>query len=108
MFLPCKVLSLVFVVSTAGFVALCSGGPGGKSALQQTPPEELPPPHADAGEPDEDGEGRAGGDAGPPAGAEERPAALAAEGRGAQGCHGEAGGRAQVNCRFWFGLLRLP
>lgn len=84
-------------------VLLCgSGGPGGEGALQQTLQEKLPPSHADAGEPDEDGEGRAGGHAGPPAGAEERPAPLAAEGRGAQSGHGEAGGGAAVNTPGWF------
>ena len=74
-----------------------SGGPGGKSALQQTIQEKLPPSHTDAGEPDEDSEGRAGGHAGPPPGAEERPAPLAAEGGRAQSHDGEVGSRAQVN-----------
>lgn len=78
-------------------VARDSGGPGGKSALEQAIQEELPPSHADAGEPDEDGERRAGGNAGPPPGAEERPAPLAAEGGGAQSHDGEVGSGAQVN-----------
>lgn len=74
-----------------------SGGPGGKSALQQTVQEELPPSHADAGEPDENSERRAGGHTGPPSGAEERLAAFTAESRRAQSSDGEAGSRAQVN-----------
>lgn len=78
----------------------CSGGLGGKSALQPTPQEEFPASHANAGESDEDGERRAGGHAGPPAGAEERPAALAAESGGAQSCNGETGRRNEVNGLF--------
>lgn len=92
-------------------VACCSGGPGGKSALQQTIQEKLPPSHADAGEPDENGERRAGGNAGPSPGAEERLAPLTAKSGRAQGCNGEAGGRAQVNnlpCgKQGFDLFRL-
>lgn len=85
-------------IRDSGFcLPVCSGGPGGKGALQQTAQEELPPSHADAGEPDEDSERRACGHAGPPPGAEERPASLAAEGRRAQSSDGEAGSRAQVN-----------
>lgn len=91
-------ISQLVVACDCVFWLLChSGGPGGKSALQPTVQEKLPPSHADAGEPDEDGQGRVGGHSGPPAGAEERPASLAAESRGAQSCHGEAGSRAQVN-----------
>lgn len=74
-----------------------SGGLGGKGALQQTIQEKLSPSHADAGEPDEDCERRAGGHTGPPSGAEERLAPLAAESRRAQSCDGEAGSRAQVS-----------
>lgn len=61
----------------------CSGGPGGKGALQQTLQEELPPSHTDAGEPDENGERWARGHAGSSSGAEERLASLTAESRGA-------------------------
>lgn len=85
----------------------CSGGLGGKSALQPTPQEEFPASHANAGESDEDGERRAGGHAGPPAGAEERPAALAAESRGAQSCNGETGCRNEVNGSVPLFPLRL-
>lgn len=84
----------------------CSGGPGGEGALQPTAQEKLPASHADAGESDEDGERRAGGHAGPPAAAEERLASLAAEGGGAQGGHGEAGGRAEVKEVLTFATLR--
>lgn len=72
-------------------------GLGGKSALQQAIQEKLSPSHADAGEPDEDSEGRASGHTGPPSGAEERLAPLTAESRRAQSHNGEAGGRPQVN-----------
>lgn len=78
--------------------------PGGKSKIQQTAKEELPPSHTDAGEPDEDCEGRVGGHAGPPPGAEERLAPLAAESGRAQSHHGEAAGGAQVKrgeTRLW-------
>lgn len=75
----------------------CSGGPGGKSALQPTLQEEFPASHTNAGESDENSERRAGGNAGPPAGAEERVAALTAESRRAQSCNGEAGSRNEVN-----------
>lgn len=73
-----------------------SGGLGGESALQQTLQEKFSASHSNAGESDEDSERRAGGHAGPPAGAEERLAALAAESRGAQSCNGETGCRNEI------------
>lgn len=90
------------VYECACSINYCSGGLGGKSALQPTPQEEFSASHTNAGEPDEDSERRAGGHAGPPAGAEERLAALAAESRGAQSCNGETGCRNEVNRLFPF------
>lgn len=74
-----------------------SGRPGGEGALKSAHQEELPPSYADAGEPDEDGEGRAGGHTGSPAGAAQRPAPLAAESRRTKGRHGKAGGRNAID-----------
>lgn len=90
-------LTAVAVCDWVFWLLRYSGGPGGEGALQQTTQEELSASHTDAGEPDEDSEGRAGGHAGPPSGAEKRLASLAAESRRAQSCDGEAGSRAQVN-----------
>lgn len=77
--------------------ALCSGGPGGKGEIKQALQEKLSSSHADAGEPDENGEGRAGGHSGSPARAEERLETFTAESRRTKGYNGEASSRAQMN-----------
>lgn len=82
-----------------------SGELGGKGALEPTLQEEFSASHTNAGESDEDGERRAGGNVGPPAGVEERLAALSAESRRAQSCNGEAGSGNEVNCPFPFHFL---
>ena len=50
------IIQLVVVCDCVFWLLGLSGGPGGKSALQPTVQEKLPPSHADAGEPDVDGD----------------------------------------------------